>query len=376
MGGEQACPRLRPAALRPIRWGMCALLGPALLAWGQPRFERQVVSAERGIAGAALAAGSPRRPPELYTWGQGIQRWQPGDGAVRFAAPPVAPSLLAGGCLVDADRDGQDDLVVQVGGSSGWLWWRQASAGAWHVIARGVEAEDLLPITLFGQAGVLLIHGFGQLRFYAIPADPRQPWMARELYSFYSPSRQGGLARGDVDQDGQEDILCGNYWVRNPGSAELPWRLFAINTFSEDRLASLQRLAWADLHGNGAHSLVASEREARRARLTWFERPLDPRQLWAAHPLEGRLHLRRPQGLAVADLNADRLPEIVAGENDGPGSRIIVFWNKGNGVFEPRPAGEGNGAAHLWVVDWNRDGRLGLLSAGPWGVEYWNIAGP
>jgi hypothetical protein len=376
MGRNKARPRLRKVALGRIRLGTYALLGPALLVWGQPRFERQVLSAERGIAGAALAAGSLHRSPELYTWGQDIQSRQPGGGATRLAAPPGAPSLLGGGCLLDADRDGQQDLLLQSGGGSGGLLWRQASTGRWHLIAAGVETEDLMPARLFGQAGVLLIHRFNQLRFYAVPSDARQPWIARELYSFYSPSRQGGLAQGDVDQDGFEDILCGNYWVRNPGSPELPWRLFAVNTFSEDLLASLQRLAWTDLHGNGAHSLVASEREARRARLTWFRRPADPHQLWTAHPLEGRLHLRRPQGLAVADLNGDRLPEIVVGENDGPGSRILVFWNRGGGVFDPRPVGEGNGALHLWAVDWNRDGKLDLLTAGPWGVEWWSSPGP
>ena len=46
--------------------------------------------------------------------------------------------------------------------------------------------------------GVLVVHRGMQLRFYEYPVDLTY----KEIYSFYSRSRQGGLLIADVDGDG------------------------------------------------------------------------------------------------------------------------------------------------------------------------------
>ena len=84
------------------------------------------------------------------------------------------------------------------------------------MIAAGVETRDILAVTLLGHRGVLVVHKQMQVRFYEIPRDPTQPWPAQDLYSFYTPSREGGLGLADIDGDGLPDILCGNDWIRSP----------------------------------------------------------------------------------------------------------------------------------------------------------------
>jgi hypothetical protein len=84
-----------------------------------------------------------------------------------------------------------------------------------------VDAPDILPATLLGHRGVLLIHKRMQVRFYEIPADPTARWPSQDVYSFYSPSHQGGLRMADIDGDGLPDILAGMYWIRSPESFEL-----------------------------------------------------------------------------------------------------------------------------------------------------------
>src|SRR5207245_11758638 len=89
-----------------------------------------------------------------------------------------------------------------------------------HVIDTGVDTADVLAATLFGRRGILLVHKRAQVRFYEIPTNLAGPWPVREIYSFYTPSDQGGLMLADIYGDGRPDILCGNYWIRSPESFE------------------------------------------------------------------------------------------------------------------------------------------------------------
>ena len=114
----------------------------------------------------------------------------------------------------------------------------------------------MIPATVLGRRGVLLVHRRSQVRFYEIPADRSAPWPATEIYSFYTPSNQGGMLLADIDRDGTTDLLCGNYWIKSPDRFELPWRLFAIEPWSEEPDSAMLRLALADLAGSGKPDLA------------------------------------------------------------------------------------------------------------------------
>ena len=85
-------------------------------------------------------------------------------------------------------------------------------------IDNGTDMPNCLAVTFLGHKGVLVVNRGMQMRFYEY-----SDFHYREIYSFYSPSRQAGLLVADVDQDGRPDILCGNYWIRSPGQFGLPW---------------------------------------------------------------------------------------------------------------------------------------------------------
>lgn len=263
------------------------------------------------------------------------------------------------------DQDGRPGLILQNnlqnGAGLGDLTIRRAPDWKPELIDTLVGMHDCLPATLLGHRGFLMIHRFMQVRFYEPPAKRGDPWTSTDLYSIYTPSKQTGLLLADIDGDGLTDILCGNYWIKSPASFELPWRLFAINTYSEvDNSAMLQLALTAP-----ADNLIVSQGHMRDARLTWFEKPDDPKQLWIGHRLGDQLHLVNPHALASADLNADGKIDFLAGERNEANSRLFAFWKEG-GSFRAEQIGHGTEMISIWKLDGKS-----LLSISPAAVKLW-----
>ncbi len=321
-----------------------------------PRFTRTQLAPLGGerVSGAAFRSGI------LITWGDRLLGWH---------APYARPQVLArgtaafgeGGCLMDVDGKGRLDLVVTERLPGPALVWYRSPDWTRHLIESGVNAADLLPVSLHGRRGVLAVHRGAQLRFYEIPRDPARPWPSQDVYSFYTASNQGGLLMTDVDADGRADLICGNYWIRCPERFELPWRLFAIDTWNEQLPSAMSRLALLD------GDLIVCQREMSPARVALFEKPKDPHQLWIPHRLEGALAIDCPQTLVVADFHGANRNDILIGESAGEG-RLILFRNRGGKTFEPEVVDRG---APLILAC--RLGNHALLGVGPSALYSWRL---
>lgn len=258
------------------------------------------------------AASLVKPSPKVVTWGRQLLEW---DSSLK--RPRVlldGQDFGPGGCVADVDGDGRDDLLVQEHpGISRWLWLR---APRWEskVIETETDFRDCLAFEIAGRRGVLVPHLHSQLRFYLFPH-----FDYKELYSIYTASQQGGLLAHDVDGDGVRDVFLGNYWVRNPGVLDVAWRLFAINVFHDTPTAALARLALLPRPGKAQPDLVWAESEAGEARLVWYERPPDVKQLWTERRLTPALSrpkalLVRPEGLLVGHASGIALFRWIEGQ--------------------------------------------------------------
>lgn len=266
-----------------------------------------------GSRGAAVEGGV------LFTWGKGAYR-----NGEKVRGEEYGP----GGCVYDVNGDGQADLILhRLPGEMVWI------AGPEFRLARVIDTEadfaDCLGTTLFGRRGVLITHRGLQVRFYEAPGGAQETgrWAYREIYSFYTASYQAGLLLHDVDGDGYRDIFCGNYWIRSPERFELPWRLFAINTWNETPESAHTRLM---VRGG---RLLASQAAMREGRVSLFTAGRDARQLWVEEPVAGDLD--HPTAMATGDA------ELLVSE----GGRLWVY-----GAGSRKLLKEGI-ALHTLVVD-------------------------
>jgi hypothetical protein len=269
----------------------------------------------------------------LYAWGSALYRWKLSEfrTGAHGQAERLSSNLSFGesGCVAAVNGDGHADLVLEArpasGSGLGRLVWLEAPSWKVHLLDSGIEMSDCVETTLLGKRGILMVQRHAQVRFYPYPLGDSGHAPYQEVYSFYTPSRQAGLLRADVDGDGREDILCGNYWIQSPEAYNLPWRLFAIELYNQTESAASLRLA---LLGNSSRELVVAQKDMSEASVSLFRVPAggDPKALWEEHPLAAPGGFHFPAGLAAMG------HRIMLGEHNGASSRILCYTLNPDGV--------------------------------------------
>ena len=286
-------------------------------------------SAIAQIRGAALVQ-HPR--PGILSWGSELKFWPLSGGApvVLKKGTDFGP----GGCVADVDGDGRDDLMVQQHDGSGPLVWLRAPKWEAHGIEQETEFRDCLPFTIDGHKGIVVPHFNAQLRLYEYPKHASDKWTYSEIYSIYTASKQGGLVASDVDGDGLTDLFIGNYWMRNPGRWELPWRLFNMNTFFDKPDSALARQAVYQRPDRAKPDLLWAESEGAPARFALLERPDDEKKAWPAQLIEPAPN--HPRALLVLKAKPGAWPAVLVGADDG-----VRLYTAERGVWSMTKLGSG-----------------------------------
>jgi hypothetical protein len=276
--------------------------------------------------------------------------------------------------VLDVDGDGDQDVVGTEGkgsSSNGRLVWAQNDGAGGFTVRTGIAAgagdflQGVAAAQLEQGRGVELAlswHADGKgVQALEIPADPAAAsWPLRQL----APNSQDeALSAGDIDRDGDTDLLQGTRWLRNDGGS---WTQLTLSSAG----GAPDRSRLADVNGDGRlDAVVGFEAVSAPGPLVWYEQGEDPAAPWAEHVIAT---VTGPMSLDVGDLDGDGDLDVTVGEHNlrqPSAARLMIFENTDGGGTSWAPRVVSTGDEHhdgAQLVDIDGDGDLDIISIG-WG---------
>ena len=271
--------------------------------------------------------------------------------------------------VYDFEGDGHMDVLGTKGqGSSAnanFVWARNDGSGVFTILSNvDIGHGDFLQGTAverFQVGGPLEValswHTAGKgIQILTVPSNPSSDtWPWRKISD---TSQDEALSAGDIDGDGDLDLLLGTKWLRNDGSY---WNVFTLNSASG--LPDRNRLA--DINGDGRLDAVVGYESNK---LAWYEQGSSATSIWPEHLIA--TDIVRPMSVDVADMDHDGDIDIIVGEHNlsnTSSARLYVLENKdGKGNSWTKHLVSTGDEHHdgARVVDIDGDGDLDIISIG------------
>jgi hypothetical protein len=278
----------------------------------------------------------------------------------------------------DFNGDGLVDLFGTAGiGSKAnhtLVWSEQTPDGfkTYTNLGTGGTGDFLQGISFLQVTNQLLLswhNGGGGVHGVQIPAETKsEEWpfsvLAKETQS-------EDLSVGDIDNDGDEDVLLGTKYLRNNNGT---FEVVSIGTVSDLKANAMpDRNDLADINGDGKlDAIVALEKGTH---LVWFEQ-IKPTK-WKRHIITAEL-MGQGFSMDTADFDKDGDIDIVVGEHRGkPNNQVLIFENKNKGeswhqwIIDSGLANEIDHHDGTQAVDIDNDGDLDIISIGWRNKKVW-----
>jgi hypothetical protein len=275
-------------------------------------------------------------------WGDTSMVWyrRIGDSWEKYLLDFSPSHIEAGGAVYDIDGDG--DLDILHGGSwrTNEIWWWENPYPNYdpnvpwkrHTIkdfgARQHHDQIFGDFDGDGKAELVFWNQqAGKLFIADIPVNPKDKnaWVFHEIWSWDDKQKYEGLAKGDIDLDGKENIVGGGVWFKHLGGKK--FEVHKIDDYGSSRVAV------GDLVKGGRPEIILGSGDG-IGPLNMYEWK---DQKWEKTVLIGTVV--HGHSLQILDIDGDGNLDIFTGEmvqwhNGGnPGAKTWILYGDGKGNF-------------------------------------------
>jgi len=304
----------------------------------------------------------------------------PGPGAsVRHVIAKRGPDggTFACGDLASGDIDNDGDIDVLGPVHTGewdnsdeptYLYWYEAPDWKPHYIGKYPNfIKDLDLVDLNGD-GKLDVAGtcFDEHRMVVYRQEFPEIW--NKAADVYVPRLHEGQHVGDVDGDGDIDVISTAFWIHNPGgdmSGE--WNVTNIDPYwnSDDGKTweyNATKIFCKDIDGDGMDEVFISCSEKFRNRVAWYDLVDAMSNNWTMHKVGENSFAHT---LQVGDVDGDGDFDVLSGNNGDQGdpedSPVILFINQGDNVTYRAQVLSTTGAYNSYLEDFEGDDDLDIF---------------
>ena len=269
--------------------------------------------------------------------------------------------------VVDLDKDGDLDVVAPFTNEGLDIYWFENPSWNSHFIGSGDDNPKDLQVADFDRDGRLDVVVRHHAKVHVHFQDSPTTWSERILVI----REREGMDVGDLDGDGDDDIVLNGFWLENPSDARNDsWPEYSIDAL----WYTMEGGAWrddatkvqvADLNNDGDMDVVfsASERSESSWPIAWYEtsNPKGGDSAWSRHDIG---YLANAHTLQVADMNNDGDLDVIAGRlRDADTLPLYVYYNKGGAQSWDREEIDEGGSYSGKVGDIDNDWDIDFVSA-------------